>query len=386
MMTRIPLVDVLSLRQLRAVTVALLLLILFFGLRFKGYDIINGVSWVAGQNGLRFQQNGIVYSDPKGRWLSCQKNPDCPISLEFAITPNRAVDGRFKIIMALHAGRDSDQLIVGQWRSSLIVMNGDDYNGRRGVPRIGIKTALPQDTARFVAITSDRGGTAIFLDGEKVKWNQKLVLRIPENDTGGRLVVGNSVYGRHAWEGVFSGLAVYDRILDAQQIAAHFGQWRRTSSFAAFASDHPRRLYAFDEGGGSRVNDLSGGNRHLMVPTKMRVLEKEWLVPPRRTDPANPSLVPDITLNLLGFVPLGFFLGLLNRKSGGARERRWLALTILSCFLISLSIEIAQAWIPSRSSQLMDLILNTAGAVVGVMILKYALSFFEKRQQRKPLK
>jgi glycopeptide antibiotics resistance protein len=36
--------------------------------------------------------------------------------------------------------------------------------------------------------------------------------------------------------------------------------------------------------------------------------------------------------------------------------------------MLSLGIELAQAWIPSRSSQMLDLALNTMGGAIGVAL------------------
>jgi VanZ family protein len=52
---------------------------------------------------------------------------------------------------------------------------------------------------------------------------------------------------------------------------------------------------------------------------------------------------------------------------GHAFTRR-LLIAMLVCGVISLTIEIAQAWIPSRSSQMLDFILNTLGAGGGVIL------------------
>jgi VanZ family protein len=41
-------------------------------------------------------------------------------------------------------------------------------------------------------------------------------------------------------------------------------------------------------------------------------------------------------------------------------------MTVILCMLLSLTIELLQAWIPTRVSSLMDLILNTLGAGIGI--------------------
>jgi glycopeptide antibiotics resistance protein len=92
------------------------------------------------------------------------------------------------------------------------------------------------------------------------------------------------------------------------------------------------------------------------------------------------SFNEDIIINLLGFLPLGFILDATLIKLGRIFEKRYLLITVSFCFTASLIIEIAQAWIPSRSSDILDLILNTPGALIGAIILKFfIISIFSKR-------
>jgi glycopeptide antibiotics resistance protein len=88
----------------------------------------------------------------------------------------------------------------------------------------------------------------------------------------------------------------------------------------------------------------------------------------------------DVTLNLLGFIPLGFFLSALRSDFGGAAARRNLLLCVGLCLALSLVIELAQAFIPSRSSQLLDLLLNTLGGAIGVTLQR---AHRRRRESRK---
>ena len=76
-------------------------------------------------------------------------------------------------------------------------------------------------------------------------------------------------------------------------------------------------------------------------------------------------MIQDMVLNLLGFMPLGFLLCATVIRSGKAFERRYWWIAFGLAFIFSLSLEIAQAWIPSRDSSLLDLMLNTLGAAAG---------------------
>lgn len=73
-----------------------------------------------------------------------------------------------------------------------------------------------------------------------------------------------------------------------------------------------------------------------------------------------------IQLNVVGFIPVGIaFYGFLQCFSRSL-SRRSLLLAVVLCMLLSLGIELAQAWIPTRYSSLQNLILNTFGAWIGI--------------------
>ena len=70
-------------------------------------------------------------------------------------------------------------------------------------------------------------------------------------------------------------------------------------------------------------------------------------------------------VNLLGFIPLGFILcGFVHAVAKMTRRDR-LILAVASCAILSLVIEISQAYIPGRVSSLMDVVLNVLGAALG---------------------
>jgi glycopeptide antibiotics resistance protein len=48
----------------------------------------------------------------------------------------------------------------------------------------------------------------------------------------------------------------------------------------------------------------------------------------------------------------------------------YILIAVFAGFLLSLMIEILQAWLPSRSSDVFDLVLNTTGAFLGAVIYR----------------
>ena len=254
----------------------LLLIILAAGLKPRGFGLANKVSWIKGQAGIRFSRFGIAFTNPFNDSSPANFSGTDDFSLEIALKPASYRGRRFKFILALHSGEDSEQLVMGQWRSWFIVMNGDDYAYRRKTKRISVEAAnavSSSPTARFVTITSGKEGTRIYLDGEHLRTQRDLMLKIPPSGNA-RLLLGNSVYGRHPWRGDIYGLALYRHTITSREAADHFQRWAEDRSFSYAEDGNAFALYLFDEKAGTAALDHAGGNLHLEIPSRMQVFRK----------------------------------------------------------------------------------------------------------------
>ena len=75
----------------------------------------------------------------------------------------------------------------------------------------------------------------------------------------------------------------------------------------------------------------------------------------------------DAAINVLGFLPLGLVFGLWVRRQGWATYAGGMVLI----FAISLAIETLQLGIPGRYPSINDLILNTLGGVMGILLTRW---------------
>ncbi|RJQ68223.1 MAG: hypothetical protein C4519_23490 [Desulfobacteraceae bacterium] len=359
---------------------AVVLGMLYFGFRLKGFRPANSVRWAAEGPGISFEQYGIAYTDP----IDMASAGERGFSLEIAIQPEK-IGGGFHFVLLAHDGDDARQLLIGQWRSTLIVMHGADYENRRKTPKIIVDIGKSPDKALLVSIASGAKGTQLFLNGALKKENPALRLQWPASDqgAGARLVLGNSVYGHSSWRGAIAGLAVYAHRLSPFQVRRHYAGWRERGDFGFAKPDAPEMLFLLDEGTGELARDQSGNGYHLTVPAYMRILKKEVLLLPWHMGRAQWNYGKDAILNFIGFWPLGFLVAAALDRGRRIREY-YRPAAILICFMFSLSIEMGQVWIPSRSSSLLDLILNTSGAGVGTLLFArqrrwFALNFFGER-------
>lgn len=89
---------------------------------------------------------------------------------------------------------------------------------------------------------------------------------------------------------------------------------------------------------------------------------------------ARTYLTVDVLGNIAVFVPLGAGLAAANLPSRGVHRRRrfsarWWLQILLSGLLLSVGIELVQLTIPSRASDIDDVILNTLGTAIGAVLV-----------------
>jgi hypothetical protein len=348
----------------------ILLGILFFGLRPKGFHSSNNVTWITDKPGLHFGTYGMAYTYLSDKKIQSAISESDGFSIEIGIKPEPYNQEGFNLILVLHDGRDRNQLLVGQYNSSLIIMNGDDYSNRRKTKRVVLNRIFQSSKEIFLSITTGQEGTNAYIGGRLIKRKKDLKLKIPHEGDPLRLVLGNSVYGNSSWKGDIYGLAFYDYDLTPDQVKVHFDIWSKARNFSFAEQENPFLLYLFDEKKGVRSLDHGNGNHHLKIPARMHVLKRKILTLPWVELRLNKSFIQDFIVNLMGFIPFGFILSATFVECGGILRKRVILITVALCFAISLFIEIAQGWIPSRSSQILDLMLNTSGALIGAMTYK----------------
>jgi VanZ family protein len=249
-------------------------------------------------------------------------------------------------------------------------MNGNDYDHTRKLPRLSVKDVFSTEKIRLVTISAGRKGTRLYVDGLLIGADQSWQLVVPKQGKKLRLVVGNSVTGRQSWIGEIHGLALYGKSLSPEKVEHHFDGWTHEGRFPIDTMEDPLVLYSFAGRQGNQVQEQSSLNHALQIPLRPIVLEKVFLSPPWHDFKADRSFFVDAALNFIGFIPLGAVLfGWLKTSPSGFGLH--VNLTIVAfCFLLSLGMELLQAWMPTRSSSFLDLTLNTLGAWLGMYLFE----------------
>ena len=123
---------------------------------------------------LRFQGSGIAYVDDLS--ISRLNRKVDSLTIEMVVRPGRNQRQGFGPLLLLHDGDDGRQMAIWQYKDSLIVMNGNDYNNARRWPRITGMHVLPPDQIRYLTITaSKKKGSRLFVNGKPVAAKKRLV-------------------------------------------------------------------------------------------------------------------------------------------------------------------------------------------------------------------
>lgn len=123
--------------------------------------------------------------------------------------------------------------------------------------------------------------------------------------------------------------------------------------------------------------NLTGSN---FVPLRHHLAAfRCWLDDCAAAAAAREYLLVDVVGNVLLFLPLG-----LTFAAASTRPGRWarLGAATLSALLLSLSIEVLQLAMPSRASDVDDVLFNTLGALVGAVVGVLAFSRPARRRGR----
>jgi VanZ family protein len=313
--------------------------------------------------------------------LTCQQRGGCTAgALSIAIELSADSDARscIKRIVDFRRSDGSEVFFLGQWKSSLIVRSFNTPSaGGKPYREIGVGGVLSAGQTRLVSIVSGINGTRTYVDGHLVKSDPGIRL-LKENETlyGHKAYLGNSPELSCAWAGRVQSLALFGKAWDSTELAERRGSEPgglfRCTGDGGLAS----ACYRFDTVNGETIPDLSVSGNDLRKPAHL-VFEKRFL-----ELPDNRSLsISDLTLNLLGFVPLGSLICLCLLKRN--RRRKWVCLLWavgVGC-AVSLTIELAQIWLPGRDSSLLDLAANTTGSAIGGIAIALRSGSYSGRQR-----
>lgn len=345
---------------LRAICALVLLGILVAGL-WPFHAPRNQVRWLNGANGLLLKRHGSIVSSGVFAANPLQDNAGC--SLEIWLEPNR-LDSSGTILAFYRPESRNVPFALRQSLADLVILHtGHDQPHNAGKPKIYINDLFRHRQLVLVTIISGEFGTSVYADGSLVRKSSNF--KFSNGDLTGRLIVGNSPNTTDNWSGQLRKIAIYRRQLSAAEVSEHSASLANGAQPGLTESAGAVALYLFDEGGGSVVHNRLDSATDLLIPERFFILHPQFLENPRSEFRPDWNYWKNVGINVGGFIPLGFFF--CAYLSTLRRMKQAVAITIILGFAVSLTIEVLQAFIPTRDSGMTDLVTNTLGTALGAI-------------------
>jgi VanZ family protein len=338
----------------------------------------NGVGWLNDRSGLRFAGHGAAAS--AGSFRSFRQPGATGFTLELGLTPART-DGH-GTFLAFDSSADARcPFKLSQFGAGLAVQRYSvDSQSRVHQFWFKVPDVFEADQPVFVTVTSGANRTDLYLNG--VLAGTSTDPGIASRELTGRLVIGDSTFD-DSWKGDVTGVAIYAEELTSDEVSRHFQRWsvnRELSSNGLSSNDQTSKdqplvaLYRFNERSGKTVHNQADSATDLTIPARYSVLHHAFLnqdlYPQTQGTWSRLSSWIDLAVNIFGFTPVGFVFLAFFTEVKPIRHAAFKV--VLIGFLLSLTIEVSQWFLPNRDSGMADLVTNTTGTAIGVLFYRYS--------------
>jgi VanZ family protein len=329
---------------------------------------LNRVKWLENKDGLQFVHNSGVRSTTAFHTKGPKDNTEETIEIWLAPGSIRSGNTILAFDGSDHPGA---AFLLRQYKDELIVRQQYlDSHGTSQTEWLAVGNAVSEGNPVFVTVTLGAQGTSIYLNG---KLSETFAKRgTSTNQLTGRLVIGDAPQGRDSWPGQVWGLAMCEKQLTSSQVSEHYASWNRDKQPVIRQDEAPAALYVFNEHQGNTIFNRIDRINNLTIPDRYFALHPPFLSSVMRDYQQTAGYWQDIVVNIVGFIPYGFFLALFWSEVRAVKHAA--AVTIALGLLTSLTIEILQVFLPTRSSGTTDLITNTLGTAIGVVIYRSPLA------------
>jgi VanZ family protein len=312
----------------------------------------NDVTWIANQNGVHFGKRGTILSSGP---LVPRNIGSC--SIEMWLRPT--LSDRWGTLLGFY---DRSGLVGLSLHQSLTDLRLDREVSRGRPAKIYVDDVFTGGTLVFLTVVTGPGGTAVYRDGSLARQASGFRSSSP---CSGSFVVGDSPRVNDSWQGEIAGLAIYGDALTAGQASLNYQSWRSTGRPAESGTGTLAALYLFDERDGRLIRDHHESGVNLSIPERYTIVQEMLYESPWSAFEPTGGWIKDIIINVVGFIPFGFTLSALLWCSGWKRSG---TTAVLGGLFVSLVIEGLQSYLPTRDSDLTDVLTNTLGTLLGVIL------------------
>jgi VanZ family protein len=279
-----------------------------------------------------------------------------------------------RTVLAFYDPSNAPAFSMHQDNTTLVLQLGNRGEMNRGFRQMAVEDVFRKQKI-LLTVAADGRETAIYLNGQLVAKNKSFGLTA--RDLSGQLILANSPLRGDSWSGKLRGMAIYPSVFSPSEVAQSYKDWTEGRESPLALSRRAVAFYTFREHGGRIIHDIGTSRIDLYIPERFLVVDQLLLEPPWSEVRTSHSYVRDGIINVEGFIPLGF---LLTTYFAAVRQiKRPALVAIVVGGSLSVTIEIFQAYLPTRFSGCTDIITNTLGTALGAALYYRFATSIRKR-------
>lgn len=318
--------------------------------------------------GIRMKRHCIVYSEKFSNDIHNKLKSLNEFIIELSVETKNLNSKEVGYIVTYSKDKMQNNFAIAQrYKDLLIFFRTTSCFQNEKINHIEIKNVFSSNNKIQIIVAGVKGCVNIYLNGVLKK---KAILPGDFSNwyADARIRFGNDDSGKYSWDGSAYRYAVYDCAIT---------QKNNIITDLKYDSDCSILKYEFKRTNLDNIIKDTGAFRaqqDLLIPDQFKVVGKSFLSFPNTYSFLSFEQIKDVLYNIMGFCPLGFFLTLLLFSKNINLKFIPFYVTSLG-FILSMFIEILQIYLPLRSSSSLDLVTNTLGTFVGVII---CLKFTER--------
>ena len=323
-------------------------------------------------NGVIINHSGMIYeaNDESRAPILSKMSVNSELSIEILLKPLSPSSYNISSILSFYDDNDFEIFMLAQWKSNLILRRRIvQLKNKYTYHEVDVPDTIFPGKKLFIALTMTQKGTSVYIDGIPKSFFPKYLIT-PDNNKfkNSRIMIGNNPSIKYPLHGEIYGLAIYNCAFSATDISIHFMRWKKNDFKYLSNESGIIELYPMNEKSGSIIGNIITKNNNMYIPKNLFAIKKTFLGMTWHHFWRNKNFYKDLIINILGFIPFGFFLLALFVSYYKRNSINFFIITILIGTSLSLFIELIQAYMPARSSDIIDLISNTFGTILGVIL------------------
>jgi VanZ like family len=350
-----------------AVTLFLMGLMLFAGLWPFSFGARNNVTFTESTNGISFSSPAVIYDidtlTESEKTFLADSVVTIHLRLKAADTVGSARRRHTAWLLSLRYGH-RERALISQWKSHLLVSVVRTVADVRSpeAKALAMRNAFSKGKSLDIVIVTGQSGTTLIVDGERKAYAEGYRMFDGRGAGPQHLQLCGSIIGKYTWDGTLFDFGMYKGDVSGQLT----GTGRAEGSPSGPPMEMSRALIRFTfERLDSVLRNCAGDRHALRVSPRFPVSPDQVLVPIWEDFVNDKEYFADIAVNFVGFIPFGYFFAGFFLLFFPLRKGNAFLIAVAAGFCLSLCIELAQVYLPGRTSQMSDLIFNTLGTVAG---------------------